>query len=435
MAAFGATVALTQAEQHIQSGDAHAGIAILEEIKQKFQTANAPKARRAEKRSSQLIKQLDDPRRALGVGPTATRKEIKKNYRKLALKYHPDKNHFTEDLFKVIQTAYDQIKDQPTPAKAPAPRTRHRMPQTSASSSYYQKPSTYQPPPQRHQYHQNNSKPNAKSNYHAHANPRHHHQPHPSSANPSKPQTHKSHRSRHAGKHRHHRHHRPAASNNDKENRGAKPNHRQSKPSSKPRKYNATSSEAKQKAEKQMKDFWTKGGKKFPFKFCREHPEAAAEMFANMFRGGAIPTTSADATYAAFKSAFEKRGYYNRNNENQRPNASDSTPGPPPSIFPVQNVRALHGQIKTDSIALMWKSIEGAVCYELRFRRTRDKEWSVSSDSLRTSACRKNNLIPGTHYDFCVRAKFAASSSSTHQTGLWGPLSKPCTVRTQIVKI
>ena len=82
----------------------------------------------------------------------------------------------------------------------------------------------------------------------------------------------------------------------------------------------------------------------------------------------------------------------------------------------------------------MWKSIEGAVCYELRFRRTRDKEWSVSSDSLRTSACRKNNLIPGTHYDFCVRAKFAASSSSTHQTGLWGPLSKPCTVRTQIVE-
>ena len=59
-----------------------------------------------------------------------------------------------------------------------------------------------------------------------------------------------------------------------------------------------------------------------------------------------------NATYAAFKSAFEKRGYYNRNNENQRPNAADSTPGPPPSIFPVQNVRALHGQIKTDSIAL-----------------------------------------------------------------------------------
>ena len=42
---------------------------------------------------------------------------MKKTYRKLALKYHPDKNKYTADLFKVIQSAYDKLKDKPTPKK------------------------------------------------------------------------------------------------------------------------------------------------------------------------------------------------------------------------------------------------------------------------------------------------------------------------------
>lgn len=56
----------------------------------------------------------DDYYSILGISKTASTGEIKKAYRKLALKYHPDKNEgdkALEDKFKKISEAYAVLSD------------------------------------------------------------------------------------------------------------------------------------------------------------------------------------------------------------------------------------------------------------------------------------------------------------------------------------
>ena len=58
--------------------------------------------------------QLKDYYKILEVTPVATLPEIKKSFRRLALKYHPDKNEgnaLTEALFKEIQEAWEVLSD------------------------------------------------------------------------------------------------------------------------------------------------------------------------------------------------------------------------------------------------------------------------------------------------------------------------------------
>ena len=65
-----------------------------------------------------FISQTDASYKILEIEPTATDEEVKKAYRRMAMKYHPDKvSHLGEDFKKVahekfrkVQNAYDQIK-------------------------------------------------------------------------------------------------------------------------------------------------------------------------------------------------------------------------------------------------------------------------------------------------------------------------------------
>ena len=54
-----------------------------------------------------------DPYNILGLTPSATQDEIKSAYRKLAIKYHPDKNKEpgAEDQFKKISEAYQVLSN------------------------------------------------------------------------------------------------------------------------------------------------------------------------------------------------------------------------------------------------------------------------------------------------------------------------------------
>jgi len=50
----------------------------------------------------------------LGVPKNASKEDIKKSYRKLALHYHPDRNkaHGAEEKFNEISEAYDVLSDE-----------------------------------------------------------------------------------------------------------------------------------------------------------------------------------------------------------------------------------------------------------------------------------------------------------------------------------
>ena len=64
---------------------------------------------------------IDDPYKVLGVSPDASDEEIKRAYRNLAKKYHPDLNPGDQEAARKMQevnAAYEQIKNPEKPGRA-----------------------------------------------------------------------------------------------------------------------------------------------------------------------------------------------------------------------------------------------------------------------------------------------------------------------------
>ena len=58
---------------------------------------------------------MTDPYKILGIAPGASDDEVKKAYRNMCRKYHPDKNpgnEAAEEMFKIVQESYDTIMEQ-----------------------------------------------------------------------------------------------------------------------------------------------------------------------------------------------------------------------------------------------------------------------------------------------------------------------------------
>ena len=54
---------------------------------------------------------IDDPYKVLGLSPDATQDEIKKAYRQMAKKYHPDVSKADASLFQRLTQAYETLLD------------------------------------------------------------------------------------------------------------------------------------------------------------------------------------------------------------------------------------------------------------------------------------------------------------------------------------
>ncbi len=81
-----------------------------------------------------------DPYMILGLSPGATEKRSKKAYRRLAMRFHPDKNQDdpeAEKKFKEIQWAYESLRRNKRPQSVPPDAAPQEHPLSDSTDPFF----------------------------------------------------------------------------------------------------------------------------------------------------------------------------------------------------------------------------------------------------------------------------------------------------------
>ncbi|GMI07455.1 hypothetical protein TrVE_jg8417 [Triparma verrucosa] len=392
----------SNAQGLINSGSTKEGVAVLLEARDLFAKQELTNGVNCSNVINAAIKKLqEDPYMTLGLSNTCSATDIKKAYRKLALKYHPDKNAATSLLFTVIQDSYDTLSDE---EKRSAYDIRKRRQEASMEKLRKQRPA----PGASHQRRPSTTSAGANRPYSA--KQRHAHNSHNTEQANNNAQQSSGPKYAHAHNFRGYRadkNSKPASTNDYVDNRKksprpeptADPSRRYSKqPMPQPRKepWQHDKDEPKERGEDVRKASENLRQKNKEADTAAERLRQFNKKFYQEFKQNAKSAATA-GTDAKYKQAAGMGG---------GDKAKPSAPSKP------KNVRFTHRDDTTvtlcwesDAVAghnvayeLQWrqrgkrkKNLECSTCYEFRLRAASAFGWSGYSESVKVMTCDKGN--------------------------------------------